>query len=236
VSVVPFEEASTIAIGVFDGVHARHRDLIATAEPPVVVVTWESREGERLLSPVKRRLELLADAGAASVVVALEGEGAVDTGEAVVVYDSDTADPAVQRAIRTALAAGDVGQAAQMLGRPPEVEGEVVGGDARGRTLGFPTANVQVEAGVVVPALGIYAGWAAGTLAAVSIGTNPTYGGDELRVEAFLLDFEGDLYGQRLVIELWERLRDEAAFSTEAELVEAIERDVARTREATRPT
>jgi riboflavin kinase/FMN adenylyltransferase len=153
-----------------------------------------------------------------------------------VVRDPDESEPGTQAAIRRALEVGDVAGAATLLGRPAEVEGVVVGGDARGRTLGFPTANVQLAAGVVVPGLGIYAGWAAGTRAAVSVGTNPTYGGEELRVEAFLLDFEGELYGQRLVVELWERLRDEVAFSTEAELVDAIEKDVARTRKAARPT
>jgi riboflavin kinase / FMN adenylyltransferase len=88
---------------------------------------------------------------------------------------------------------------------------------------------------LLVPALGIYAGAALGQPAAISIGTNPHYGGTKRRVEAHLLDYEGDLYGQRIVLELWERLRDEAAFDSEAALVEAIERDVERTRAATRP-
>jgi riboflavin kinase / FMN adenylyltransferase len=86
-----------------------------------------------------------------------------------------------------------------------------------------------------VPALGIYAGSALGRRAAVSIGTNPHFGGTERRVEAYLLDHGGDLYGTRLVVELWERLRDEAAFGSEAELVAAIDADVQRTREAQRP-
>ena len=86
-----------------------------------------------------------------------------------------------------------------------------------------------------MPAFGIYAGSALGRRAAVSIGTNPHYGGEERRIEAFLLDFEGDLYGERLVVELWQRLRDERAFASEEELVTQIARDVARTRTATRP-
>jgi len=110
-----------------------------------------------------------------------------------------------------------------------------VTGDARGGTLGFPTANIAVDPELLVPANGIYAGAAGGNRAAVSIGTNPHYGGEELRVEAFLLDFEGDLYGQRLVVELWRRLRDERAFASEDELVEQIARDVDETRAATRP-
>jgi riboflavin kinase/FMN adenylyltransferase len=140
-----------------------------------------------------------------------------------------------QAEVATLLAAGDVEAAARVLGRPVEVEGVVVGGDARGRTLGFPTANLEVAAGVLLPAPGIYAGVAEGHRAAVSIGFNPHYGGSELRVEAFLLDFEGDLYGRRLVVELWTRLRDERAFAGEADLVEQIARDVEATRAAKRP-
>ena len=137
--------------------------------------------------------------------------------------------------IRQLLAAGDVRHAAQLLGRPAEVEGTVVLGDQRGGTLGFPTANLALPADLLVPAYGIYAGVALGHRAAVSIGTNPHYGGTERRIEAFLLDYEGDLYGSRVVVELWERLRDEAVYGSEAELVAAIDDDVARTRAATRP-
>ena len=137
--------------------------------------------------------------------------------------------------IRMLLAAGEVRQAARLLGRPAEVEGTVVAGDRRGAGLGFPTANLEVPPGLLVPRLGIYAGEALGHRAAVSIGTNPHYGGRDRRVEAYLLDFDGDLYGRRLVVELWERLRDESAFPSEAELVAAIDADVRRTREATRP-
>jgi riboflavin kinase/FMN adenylyltransferase len=125
--------------------------------------------------------------------------------------------------------------AAGLLGRPPEVEGIVVEGDARGGTLGFPTANVAAEPGLLVPLHGIYAGFAAGHRAAVSIGTNPHYGGDELRIEAFLLGFAGDLYGRRLVVELWRYLRDERAFASEQELVDQIARDVEETERAIRP-
>jgi riboflavin kinase/FMN adenylyltransferase len=147
--------------------------------------------------------------------------------------------PVVERVsssrIRQLVAAGEVEAAAQLLGRPVEVEGTVVSGDARGAGLGFPTANLDPPPGVIVPKLGIYAGAALDARAAVSVGTNPTYGVDELRIEAFLLDFEGDLYGRRLVVELWRRLRDEAAFASEQELVDQIARDVAETRAAVRP-
>jgi riboflavin kinase/FMN adenylyltransferase len=137
--------------------------------------------------------------------------------------------------IRALLHAGDVAHAAHLLGRPPEVEGIVVHGDHRGRLLGFPTANLQTEPGVLVPRLGIYAGAALGRRSAISIGTNPTYGGTVRRAEAHLLDFDGDLYGRRLVVELWEHLRDEARFESEAALVEQIRADCARTRTAVKP-
>jgi riboflavin kinase/FMN adenylyltransferase len=138
--------------------------------------------------------------------------------------------------IRRLLHAGDIARATRMLGRPPEVEGTVVAGDERGGTLGFPTANLAVEPNLLVPAFGIYAGSALGTRAAVSIGTNPHYGGLERRIEAFLLDFEGDLYGRRLVVELWQRLRAERAFESEQALIDQIARDVEATRSATRPS
>jgi riboflavin kinase/FMN adenylyltransferase len=137
--------------------------------------------------------------------------------------------------IRQLLAAGEVDVAARLLGRPPEVEGIVVLGDQRGGTLGFPTANLDVPPDLLVPAYGIYAGAALGHRAAVSIGVNPHYGGAERRVEPHLLDFEGDLYGRRLVVELWRRLRDERAFGSEEELTAQIAEDVDQTRAAVRP-
>ncbi len=137
--------------------------------------------------------------------------------------------------IRSLAEAGEVRDAARLLGRPFEVEGRVVGGDRRGTGLGFPTANLDVPDDLLVPANGIYAGAVGDDRAAVSIGVNPHYGGEERRVEAFLLDWEGDLYGERLVVELWRRLRDERAFASEAELVAQIARDVEETRAATRP-
>jgi riboflavin kinase/FMN adenylyltransferase len=137
--------------------------------------------------------------------------------------------------IRKLLDAGEVARAATLLGRPPEVEGVVVHGDHRGRLLGFPTANLQTPPDVLVPRIGIYAGETLGKRSAISIGTNPTYGGTERRAEAHLLDFDGDLYGRRLVVELWDRLRDEARFESEAALVDAIAADCTRARAATRP-
>ena len=137
--------------------------------------------------------------------------------------------------IRAALAAGDVATAATLLGRPYEVDGVVVRGDQRGGTLGYPTANIALDASLIWPGDGVYAGFALDHRAAVSVGTNPHYGGTERRVEPFLLDFAGDLYGTRLVIQLWQRLRDQAVFASEEELVAQIGRDVEATRAATRP-
>ena len=142
--------------------------------------------------------------------------------------------------IRRRMHAGDVAAAAELLGRPPELEGVVVSGDQRGGTLGYPTANLALEPALLVPAYGIYAGLAPDVdggshRAAISIGTNPHYGGEERRIEPHLLDFDGDLYGRRLVVELWQRLRDEQIFGSEQELVDQIGLDVAATRAAVRP-
>ena len=138
-------------------------------------------------------------------------------------------------AIRGLAHAGELETAARLLGRPLELDGTVVPGDQRGGTLGFPTANLRVDPELLVPPFGIYAGAVGDRRAAVSIGVNPHYGGRERRIEAYLLDWEGDLYGDRLVLELWRRLRDERAFASEAELVGQIARDVEETRAAVRP-
>ncbi|MGH3023192.1 MAG: riboflavin biosynthesis protein RibF [Gaiellaceae bacterium] len=137
--------------------------------------------------------------------------------------------------IRALLRDGDLPGAAELLGRPFELEGLVVAGDQRGGTLGFPTANLALDPHALVPGFGIYAGEALGHRVAASIGVNPHYGGSERRVEAFLLDFEGDLYGRRLRLELWERLRGERAFASEEGLVAQIGRDVEAARASRRP-
>ena len=137
--------------------------------------------------------------------------------------------------IRRRLHEGDIVGAATLLGRPPELDGVVVSGDQRGGTLGYPTANLRVEPDLLVPRYGIYAGSTLDHRAAISIGTNPHYGGTERRIEPYLLDFEGDLYGRRLLVELWQRLRDEQVFDTEQGLIDQIAADVAATRAARRP-
>jgi riboflavin kinase / FMN adenylyltransferase len=137
--------------------------------------------------------------------------------------------------IRELVHAGETERAAALLGRPPEVEGIVVHGDGRGRALGFPTANLDVPAGLLVPPDGVYAGRTRGRRAAISIGTNPHFDGVDRRVEAHLLDFDDDLYDQRLLVEIWTSLRGQRRFDSLDELVAAIGVDVERTREAARP-
>ena len=138
-------------------------------------------------------------------------------------------------AIRAGLADGDMSVVARMLGRPYELDGTVVSGDQRGGTLGYPTANLALDPTLACPRFGIYAGAALGHHAAVSVGTNPHYGGTERRIEPYLLDYSGDLYGKRLVVELWGLLRDEAVFASEQDLIDQIARDVDATRASVRP-
>jgi riboflavin kinase/FMN adenylyltransferase len=142
--------------------------------------------------------------------------------------------------IRSCVDAGDVAAAAVALGRPHRLEGVVVRGDGRGQKLGFPTANLITTAHAAVPADGIYAarlvrrrGNGQQVLrAAVSIGTNPTFSGRERRVEAYVLDFDGDLYGERLALDFVGRLREMRSYDTVEGLVGQIERDVADVRVA----
>ena len=148
-------------------------------------------------------------------------------------------EPISSTRIRNLVAGGRVEDAADLLGRPHQVRGPVVHGDKRGGTeLGFPTANLAIPAGICLPAAGIYAGWYGrpdGTRwpAAVSVGRRPTFYGSEgeLLVEAFLLDFSGDLYGEPARVSFVARLRDEVAFDSVDELIAQMGRDVAVTRE-----
>ncbi len=138
--------------------------------------------------------------------------------------------------VRSCVQAGDVESAAGALGREHRVEGVVVRGDQRGRDLGYPTANLQVLPHSAVPADGVYAGRlvrASGeTLpAAISIGTNPTFAGDEQRVEAYVLDFAGDLYGESVAVTFTARLRGTERFETPEALVAQMAVDVERTRQ-----
>jgi riboflavin kinase / FMN adenylyltransferase len=134
--------------------------------------------------------------------------------------------------IRGLVLSGEVSLAARFLGAPFQLRGEVVKGDQRGRTLGFPTANLVPDEALVCPGHGIYAARTPEACAAVSIGVRPTFGtGRALLVEAYLLDYEGDLYGRELRIDFLERLRGERRFESPEALVEQMTRDVERTRQ-----
>jgi riboflavin kinase / FMN adenylyltransferase len=271
-----------VAVGSFDGVHRGHQAVFAASRETglaATAITFDPHPrialGNKvdLLTTLERRLELIAEAGLETTIVAaftrelqtlapedfaerylraigtevvVAGEdfrfGVRRSGDLALleslgfrVVVPDEVEGVSSTAIRAALGEGDVEGAARMLGRPFELDGTVVAGDQRGGTLGYPTANLLLEPDLAVPRYGIYSGSALGYRAAVSIGTNPHYGGIERRIEPFLLDFEGDLYGRRLVVELWERLRDEAVFGSEEELVAQIARDVEATRGARRP-
>jgi riboflavin kinase/FMN adenylyltransferase len=146
--------------------------------------------------------------------------------------------------VRERLAAGDVEAAYESLGRPHRVEGVVVRGQQRGRTLGFPTANLETPPYTAIPADGVYAGWLESFPlrptaerrwpAAISIGTNPTFDGVERSVEAYALDRDDlDLYGEHVAVDFAVRLRDTLKFESVDALIEEMHRDVARARAVT---
>ena len=150
---------------------------------------------------------------------------------------TDPAGVVKSAAIRRLIAAGDVSGAARLLGRDFSVRGVVVHGQRRGRELGYPTANVDVPPGFVVPADGIYATWAsvaggeATLMAATRVGSRPTFDdGDNRTIEAFLLDFSGDIYGRAVRLDFARRLRGEEKFDSVEALLERMDEDVRRTR------
>jgi riboflavin kinase/FMN adenylyltransferase len=272
-----------VAIGMFDGVHRGHRAIlrrtvetglaptVITFDPHPRVVLGNQVE---LISSLERRLELLAEVGIETTLVAAftpelmrlepeefavtylraigtetvvlgedfrfgrrrRGDAELLRGEGLAVEVVESVDRISSSEIRAAVRDGRMGEAAAMLGRPFEVDGIVVVGDQRGADLGYPTANIALDAQLLCPGHGVYAGAALGHRAALSIGTNPHFGGTERRIEPYLLDFDGDLYGQRLVVEVWEKLRDQAVFASEQDLIDQIARDVGATRSAVRPS
>jgi riboflavin kinase / FMN adenylyltransferase len=144
--------------------------------------------------------------------------------------------------IRACVAAGDMASAGRALGRPHRVDGVVVRGDRRGRDMGYPTANVESPAFTAIPADGVYAGHLvtrdprSGASrerfpAAISVGSNPTFQGSRRSVEAFVLDYDGDLYGEHVGVEFVERLRPMIAFPDVEALLEAMAKDVSDTRQ-----
>ena len=136
--------------------------------------------------------------------------------------------------VRRLVTTGELEEANRLLGREYSMTGPVEAGDRVGRRLGFPTANIGIEPNKLVPALGAYAGRVRAPegdfVAALSVGYRPTFGGTQLRVEAFLLDFEGDLYQQRLELRFVRYLHPDIRFATPDELVRQLKQDVADTR------
>ncbi len=144
--------------------------------------------------------------------------------------------PVKSRIIREALVAGNVSGGANLLGRNHTLSGTVAVGDQRGRTLGFPTANIDVYPGLLWPGDGIYASWAhfggERHLAATSIGVRPTFGLTQRLVEVYVMDFSGDLYGQQMEVEFVEKVRNQETFADIDTLIARIGQDVADSRVA----
>ncbi len=192
------------------------REYFAGRNKAAAVVVGENlRFGRDAAGDVARLTELGAALGFEGVGVVLSRDGA----------------PWSSTRVRAAIAAGDISAARVILGRDPEIEGIVVTGDRRGRRLGYPTANVEPDAGVALPREGIYAGILVTegieSPAAISVGTNPHFGGQEMRIEAYVLDRDDlDLYGKRVRLEFRSRLRDQATFPSLEEYLDQMARDV----------
>ena len=194
--------------------------LVGKIGAEVVVVGENFRFGYRAAGHVDDLRRLMREVGGEAVVVEVRGvggEGGINSTR-----------------IRALISAGAVAEAAGLLGRPYVLRGEVVVGDRRGRSIGFPTANVVPDADAVVPARGVYAGLVVvGEVtyaACTNVGVAPTFGRAESRVEAYLLDFEGDLYGRIVDVGFTRRIRGEKRFSSVDELKHQIQRDVEQTR------
>ncbi|MGH8933253.1 MAG: bifunctional riboflavin kinase/FAD synthetase [Egibacteraceae bacterium] len=194
--------------------------LVGPLQAVRVVVGANFRFGHKAAGDVASLEDLGSDHG-----FTVEGVGLLEA-DARVISSSE---------IRAALEVGNVEWAGEMLGRPHVVDGIVVRGDARGKSLGFPTANLQTSRRLAIPARGVYAGVCHlpdGTphACATNVGTNPTFGGQDLRVESFLLDWSGDLYGMSVAVDFRHRLRDELRFDSADALITQMTADVVRTR------
>jgi riboflavin kinase/FMN adenylyltransferase len=201
-----------------------HRALVERLHAAAVVVGENFRFGHRAAGDVGLLTELGRRFGFAVESIGLYGDDSVTLSSTYV---------------RACVDAGDVEAAAAALGRAHRVEGVVVRGDGRGARLGFPTANLQVAPHSAIPADGVYAGWlvsgASRWPAAISIGTNPTFGGAERRVEAYALGRDDlDLYGAHAAVDVVARLRPTEPFDSADALVKQMNDDVRRTRELLR--
>ena len=256
---------SAVTIGVFDGVHRGHQRIVARAAEvaatdrlPLVVVTFAPHPDEvirpgshpPLLCTLRRRVQLLSELGADAVCVL----------EFTLDFSRLSPDEFVHAVLADRLharrvvvgenfrfghrAAGDVAGAAHYLGRPHRVEGVVVRGAQRGRTLGIPTANLETPPYPAIPDDGVYAGWLASLdeygleaqrwPAAISVGTNPTFDGQHRVVEAYALDRDDlDLYGVHVAVDFTVRLRGMVRFDTVDALITQMHLDVGQARELT---
>ncbi len=245
-------DASAVTIGFFDGVHRGHQavfrrtvDVAAERGLTPVALTFDRHPREifapgtepPLLTSLERKAELIEATGIECLVV-LEFTVGVSTWppeqfvDRVLVEGLHAAHAIVGS--NFTFAAGDLTWPTTALGRRYALDGRVKRGAGRGAGLGFPTANLDVPPRLLLPGEGIYAGkaFAGGRshVAAISVGTNPTFGREPLHVEVHLLDFDGDLLGQSLGVEFWERLRDQARFDSSDDLARQIKDDVERTR------
>jgi riboflavin kinase/FMN adenylyltransferase len=194
--------------------------LIGEGGAGVVVVGENFRFGHKALGHFSDLHRLMRQEGATAVGVQVRGWG---MGGGI----SSTR-------IRALISGGEVTEAAGLLGRPYVLRGEVVVGDKRGRSIGFPTANVLPDTDAVIPASGVYAGFVRfgekEYAACTNVGVAPTFGRTESRVEAYLIDFEGDLYGRVVDVSFVKRIRQERRFSGVDELIGQIRRDVGEAR------
>jgi riboflavin kinase/FMN adenylyltransferase len=270
-----------VAVGVFDGVHLGHREVIAdsdtvlTFDPhPLSVIAPDATP--KLLTRQDTKAELVEALGADEMVVIpfdaefaardaqdfvdrvlVEGLGATHVavgrnfrfghkaaGDAAMLEADERFETTIHELvevegetvssshIRGLVSAGEVAHASVFLGRPFQVRGEVVHGDGRGSELGFPTANLVPDDRLVRPDQGVYAALADGRPAAVNIGVRPQFEtGRGVLIEAYLIDFDGDLYGRELRIDFLQRLRGEKLFRSVETLTEQIAKDVQQARE-----
>lgn len=293
-------EGSVVTVGVFDGVHRGHQQLLAEARrladvtrAPLVTVVFDRHPNTvvrpeaapLLLSDLHQRARWLGEAGVdltyvlrfdeerslqspadfvrtvlvdtlhagvhvsgedhhfghrhqgdVALMAQLGAEHDMKTSAVPMLHDDDG--PISAQRIRQAVVDGDTAAAEALLTRPFELRGLVEHGDARGRLLGFPTANVAVAGDMALPRNGVYAGWyirpgGSEHAAAINIGRRPTFYDENglLLVEAHLLDFDDDLYGERPAVRFGPRLRDEVRFDGLDALVAQLHRDVAQTRD-----
>ncbi len=235
-----------VAIGVFDGVHVGHRQVIDGADTALTFEPHPLRvlhpdAAPKLIMPFEIKRDVIEGLGVEElIVIPFDDEFSTIAPEDFCSRILTRVVPLVEvdgeivssTRVRSLVAAGEVEAATRCLGAPFLLEGTVVEGDGRGRELGFPTANIVPSDDLVSPGHGVYAAFADGRPSAVNVGIRPTFEtGRGLLVEAYLIDFDGDLYGRTLRIAFISRLRGERRFPGVEELVAQMHRDVEAARE-----